>query len=167
MSCVQVLRSEAALHAPADGQRCSRTAHRYASQPQVLRFSLDSGCDGLINCSLTHSTPIHVFICGHRHKVACLQTSTYARCVLKRMSLFLVTRFESKKQVNIFVIATVLSNSLFVFFFWWANQISNVSLFVSLFCLRGIASSRVNTGNSLGMEWVNCFLSVVLTGLRR
>ena len=35
----------------------------------------------------------HVLICRHRHTV-----STYAHCVLKWMSLFLVTRFESKKQ---------------------------------------------------------------------
>ena len=45
-----------------------------------------------------NSLHTHVLICGHRHRVACLQTSTYARCVLRRMSLFLVTRFASKKQ---------------------------------------------------------------------
>ena len=30
-----------------------------------------------------NSLHTHVLICGHRHRVACLQTSTSARCVLK------------------------------------------------------------------------------------
>ena len=76
-----------------------------AGEREVSKYSC---C--VISTQLFYSLHTHVLICGHRHRVACLQTSTSARCVLKRMSLFLVTRFESKKQkVEIFVITVILS----------------------------------------------------------
>ena len=88
-----------------------------------------------------NSLHTRVLICGHRHWVACLHTSTFAHGVLKRISLFLVTRFESKKQ------SPYLRHCPYNFFVGEPNF--ECASFCFVVCFRSIASSRVNTGHSL------------------
>ena len=102
--------------------------------------------------TLTHSTPMFSYAVIGIGILACMP-SKCARCVLKRMPLFLMTRFESKKQswylrhchsplISQFLCE--LTEFLMCAFF--------VCLFVGFFFVGlfgGIVSSRFNTGNTL------------------
>ena len=61
------------------------------------------------------SLHIHVLVCGHRHTDACLHTSTYARCLFKRMSLFFydkIRKLETKSISSSLLLSSQFTNSL-------------------------------------------------------
>ena len=136
---------------------CRSTARNTTVRNVVEKYHSKKRCGRSLYRALRwkqffNSPHTHVLMCGHRHRVACPHISPYARCLETNV---IISSDKIRKEETQSISSSLLSSSQFTISLW-ANQISKVHLLAWLFCLSGIASSRLNTGNNLVWSELKC-----------